>query len=434
MELAGAIAFLTDPSKQATKPGLSRVRGLLRALGDPQDGMRFVHVAGTNGKGSTSAYLAAICRAAGLRTGVFASPAFETLQDSMTVDGHPIGKEDLIACTEQVQRAAGTVEAKEGDTPSAFEMQCAVALLFFARRACDICVLETGMGGRLDATNVIHPDICVITRIGFDHTEFLGDTLGEIAAEKAGIVKPGVRVVSWPQTREAMAVIEDVCEERDCPLTRADFPRLARWLPDMDALARKFTYKDQAYVTRMLGSCQAENASVAIEAAFALRRWGWSISDRAIHEGVASAFMPARFEVVSRAPLVIVDGAHNLQGTEALAASFSEAAQALDAPDLCAHIVMGVLTDKDFEGMIGAVLPFAASFTAYAPANKRALAAEDLARAMRRQASEGVPVCVAPDAQAAAAQALDAARSDGCVVAFGSLYSAASVRRAILSA
>ncbi len=434
MELSSALAFLTDPARQATKPGLDRVRALLQALENPQEQLRFVHVAGTNGKGSTSAYLASMCRAAGMKTGVFASPPFETLQDSMTVDGQPIGKDEFIACVERIRAAVALVESREQDAPSAFEMQCAAALLFFAQQDCDLCVVEAGMGGAMDATNVIVPDVCVITRIGFDHTEFLGDTLGEIAAEKAGIVKQGAQVVSWPQTREAMTVIEDVCEERECPLTKADFPRLTRWLPDMDALARKFSYKGQSYATRMLGSCQAENASVAIEAAFALRRRGWSISDRAMREGIAAAQVPARFEVLRRDPLAIVDGAHNPQGALAMIESFVEMARALGTPDMRAHFIMGVLADKDYEAMIEAALPHAASFTVYTPASTRALAAERLAQACERQAPPHVAVRTASDAETAVAQAMDAARSDGCVVAFGSLYSAAWVRRAILSA
>lgn len=428
------VAYLTDPGNAVTKPGLERISALLAELGDPQDGLRFVHVAGTNGKGSICAYLNSILAHAGLRVGLFSSPAFERFEDGITVAGHPISGGELAVAAQDVRAAAQQVEARLGDAPSAFELTCAAALLHFARSGCDICIMEVGMGGRLDATNVVRPDVCVIARIGFDHTEYLGETLGEIAAEKAGIVKPGARVVSWPQERPAMAVIEDICEGAGCALTMPAFSMLRRWLPDMKAAKRVFEYEGRTYVTGLLGSSQPENASVAIEAAYALRRCGWDIPDEAISGGIASAAIPGRFELLRHRPLVLVDGAHNPQGARALAESLAEVLQALDEPQLRGCFALGVLADKAYEAMIEPLVPFASSFVAYAPDNPRALSAEDLARAVRRQVSADVLVRTAPSAEEAAASALELAGSDGFAVAYGSLYSAARVRNAILSA
>lgn len=428
------VAYLNEPRWRALKPGLERIEALAAKLGRPQDALCFVHVAGTNGKGSICAYLAEILQASGLKVGLFTSPYIERFEDRICVDGQRIGQADLRAATLRVRAAAEAVEVQLGEHPTEFELMCAVALVHFQAQRCDLCVMEVGLGGRLDATNIILPDLSVIARIGFDHTELLGDTLSEIAAEKAGIVKEGRPVVSWPQEPEAMGVIRDVCASRSCALTMPDVHQLEVQPLSMSALKRCFSYKGAAYETSLLGSCQPENASVAIEAAYALRRLGWEIPDEAIRYGVRQAVWPGRFEVVGTAPLAIVDGAHNPQGAQALADSLRELLAACEMEGRAVSFVMGVLADKDYEAMIEPLAPFGTAFATYAPDNPRALVAQDLARAISRQVPDGVVVEAAADVQAAVQLALARTPSDGCLVACGTLYSVAALRRCLQGA
>ena len=218
------VAWINTPRWQASRLGLSRMVDLLERLGRPQDELRFVHVAGTNGKGSVCAYVASVLQAAGYKVGLFTSPFILCFEERIRVNGENIAGEELARAVAAVRPAAAAVEAACGDHPTEFELMAAVAFEHFRAVGCDIVVLEVGLGGRLDATNVIEaPEASVICRIGLDHTDLLGDTLGAIAGEKAGIVKAGAPVVSWPQESEAMAVIEAVAAERGCELFVPDF-------------------------------------------------------------------------------------------------------------------------------------------------------------------------------------------------------------------
>ncbi|MDR0514499.1 MAG: hypothetical protein LBG81_04990, partial [Coriobacteriaceae bacterium] len=218
------VAYISEPHWLESRLGLDRIQGLLDSLGKPQERLRFVHVAGTNGKGSTCAFLAHILQEAGFRTGLFTSPHIMEFSDRIQVDGTPISSDELLSVTLAVKEKADAMS----DHPTEFEIMTAVALEHFARRKCDIVVFEVGLGGRLDATNVVDaPELCVITPVGFDHTEVLGTTLGAIAWEKAGIIKQGVPLVSWPQEKEAMDVISQAAAERQAKLTIVDFACLS---------------------------------------------------------------------------------------------------------------------------------------------------------------------------------------------------------------
>ena len=222
------IAYINAPRWQASRLGLDRIRELLARLGDPQNSLRIVHVAGTNGKGSTCAYIANVLQAAGYRVGWFSSPFIERFEERIRVDGKNIGMPDLARVTLQVREHAEQMSVETGDHPTEFELMTAVALLHFAQAGCQVAVLEVGLGGRLDSTNVIvAPDVAVITRIGLDHTDLLGDTIGKIAAEKAGIIKPGSSVVSWPQEPSAMEVVEDAARRAGDKLVVPDFSLLS---------------------------------------------------------------------------------------------------------------------------------------------------------------------------------------------------------------
>lgn len=427
-EAFDAVGYINTPRWQASRLGLERTIDLLDRMGRPQDKLRFVHVAGTNGKGSTCAYLDSILRCAGYRVGLFTSPYIETFEERIRVNGENISADDLAAVTLFVKRHAEAIEAETGDHPTEFELMTAVAFEHFARSACDIVVLEVGLGGRLDSTNVIEsPEVCVITRIGLDHTALLGNALAEVAAEKAGILKPGVPVVSWPQEPEAWASIEKAAADKRCELHAPDFSQLDLYACEGGrASLRPFVYKGQAFETKLLASYQPYNATLALEAAELLRDRGWEISEAAMREGIARAVWPGRFEVVAQEPLIIIDGGHNPQGAAVLAESLDDV-----FPGRRAVLVMGVLADKDYLPMLHAVLPYAEALYTYTPPSPRALSAVDLAKRAQGEAGPCLEVRVCERPEQAMREARKRAGSEGLVVAFGSLYAIADLKRAL---
>ena len=430
------IAYINEPRWLESRLGLDRIRELLDRLGRPQDRLKFVHVAGTNGKGSTCAYLASILQAAGLRTGLFTSPYLIAFEERIRVDGANISADDLTEATLLVKEQAEAM----ADHPTEFELMCAVALVHFARSGCDIVVLEVGLGGRLDSTNVIDaPEVAVIARIGLDHTKLLGTTLAAIAGEKAGIVKPGSAVVSWPQEPEAMAAVEAAAAAAGDALTVPDLALLEAGPVDWGvsgAPLRPFSYgRFTDLRTRLLGSYQPANAALAIEAAEALRARGWAVDDDAVRRGITETAWPGRFEIVRAVagePAVVVDGGHNPQGARALADSLADV-----FPGRKPVFVVGVLEDKDYPAMLETVLPLGAAFVCVAPDNPRALPADKLARAIRWTGQDllGCSACTRPYVARNIADALARARElagpDGLVCAFGSLYSVGAVKAAL---
>ena len=436
------IAYINTPRWQASRLGLERIRELLERLGRPQDRLKFVHVAGTNGKGSICAYLASILSAAGYRTGMFTSPYIERFEERIRVDGAMISPDELRDVTLAVREHAEAMAEETGDHPTEFELMTAVALEHFARCGCDIVVLEVGLGGRLDSTNVIDaPEACVIARIGLDHTALLGNTLAAIAGEKAGIIKEGSAVVSWPQESEAMAVIEHAAAEHGCELRVPDFAQLEegaiRW-EDGASPFRSFSYREWTDLrTGILGSYQPQNATVALEVVSVLRGRGWHIPDEAVRAGVAQTRWPGRFEIVEGGSspdgfAIVVDGGHNPQGARALADSLAEV-----FPGRKPVFVIGVLEDKDYPRMLEDVLPLGSAFVCVTPDNPRALPAHKLARAIRWTGQDllGCSACVNPvvarDFEDAIHRARELAGPDGLICAFGSLYSVAALKEAV---
>lgn len=436
------IAYINTPHWQASRLGLERIRELLERLGRPQDRLKFVHVAGTNGKGSICAYLASILSAAGHRTGMFTSPYIERFEERIRVDGAMISPDELRDVTLAVREHAEAMAEETGDHPTEFELMTAVALEHFVRCGCDVVVLEVGLGGRLDSTNVIDaPEACVIARIGLDHTALLGNTLAAIAGEKAGIIKEGSAVVSWPQEPEAMAVIEHAAAEHGCELRVPDFAQLEegaiRW-EDGASPFRPFSHKEWADLrTGILGSYQPQNATVALEVVDVLRGRGWRIPDEAVRAGVAQTRWPGRFEIVEGGSspdgfAIVVDGGHNPQGARALADSLAEV-----FPGRKPVFVIGVLEDKDYPRMLEDVLPLGSAFVCVTPDNPRALPAHKLARAIRWTGQDllGCSACVNPvvarDFEDAIRRARELADPDGLICAFGSLYSVAALKEAV---
>lgn len=447
------VAYINEPRWRHSSLGLERVSLLMGKLGHPERDFAVVHVAGTNGKGSVCAYLDSVLRAAGRRVGLFTSPYLERFEERIRVDGEDIPHDALVDATLCVRRAAEEVARDTGEHPTEFELMFAVACVHFSRSGCDTAVVEVGLGGRLDATNVVVPDLAVITRIGLDHTDILGDTLAQVAREKAGIVKPGARVVSYPQEPAALAAIEEACDAAGCALTVSDFSRLDAGSVDATAGTRRFSFRGVGYETGLLAAYQPANAAVAIDAASVM-----GVGEDAIRRGIAAAEWPGRFEVIGCDPLVIVDGSHNPQGAEALAASLEELLGSQGAscsragraeagashaggarfagPRGVVTFVMGVLADKDYPRIVAPALPFARRFVVYAPSNPRALSADELAREVRAQ-SPTTDVVVAASAGEAVRLAVSAAQKEGpegsAVVAFGTLYSIGEIKRSYAS-
>lgn len=423
--------YLQQGAWRDVRLGLHRTRELLERLGRPQDSLRIVHVAGTNGKGSTSAFIAGILQAAGCKTGLFTSPYILRFNERIQVNREDISDESLYEVARQVRDVALQME----EEPTAFELITAVALLHFAQERCDAVVLEVGLGGRLDSTNVIDSACTVITPISLDHTHVLGSTLEAIAAEKAGIIKQGVPVVCYKQRPAADAVVRAKAVEMDAPLITPHFDQVHA---HAEGLHQVFSYGEISDVhLKLAGVYQPNNAVMAIECAKVLRERGFSITDEAIKTGLEATVWQGRFEVVAQHPLTIVDGGHNEQGAQVLA-------QSLQAyfPNGGVTFAMSVLRDKNYAAMLESVVPLAREFfCAEPPENERALPAADLADAVREAESHiardeqacysAMPVHACAHIGEAVREARKAAGPDGIVCCFGSLYAIQEIMEAI---
>ncbi len=397
------------------------INTLLKELGEPQKGMKYVHIAGTNGKGSTSAFMASILRCAGYRTGLYTSPYIQRFNERIQVNGVQIPDEAIAEITTEIAAAVERVQAQGYRRPTIFELITALGFVWFKRSECDIVVLEVGMGGRLDATNAIdEAEVSIITNIGFDHMEFLGNTLPLIAGEKAGIIKPGGTVVLYGQSEEVEAVFRAVCKEKSAALIRSDSSLAAIREYGLDGITFDFGPHKGLKIS-LLGRYQVRNACAAVTAAEVLRGKGWAVTDKALREGLEKAHWPGRLELLRRDPVVIVDGAHNPQGAEALME-----AMGLLFPGKKLSIVVGVLADKDYASSLDIAKPYAKKFYAVTPPSYRALASDRLADEIHRHAD--VPVEPFGSIPAALKAALNEAESDDVICIFGSVYQVGEIR------
>ena len=493
MDWNEAIALLHGANWKHTKIGLERMRDFMHALGDPQEKLRYVHIAGTNGKGSSCVMTQSILTAAGFRTGLYISPHLDQFNERLSIDGQMISDTNLRRLAARVRAAAETL----GEEPTDFEMITAMAFCWFEEQHCDLVVLEVGMGGRLDATNVIScPEVCAIMHIGLDHTEFLGDTVEKVAAEKAGILKPGADCVLYHQLPGVMEVVQkrfadvnpdaaahadsamaaagstfntdtadsfctsgaaaDRSTGRSIGLTDGDGRNTVHLVTTdpatFTARARSidgqvFDYRKRRNLRiQLLGNYQMENAMAVLDIIDCLQRRGWGISEDAIQQGtsavqaaegeqkpgisedaiqsgLARAVWPGRFELLSRTPLLIVDGAHNPNGVEALVDTIRAY-----FPDQKINFVMGVMKDKDYHTMLRLIAPYAARFITELPDAHRALRPEELKSEIR--AYFDGPVETADSVTAAVQRAMEIAEgSDAITICFGSLYQVADIRR-----
>ena len=413
-----ALAYIHAVHWQGHKPGLARTRALLAALGNPHKQLRFVHVAGTNGKGSTAAMLDSCLRCAGYKVGLFTSPYIIRFNERIQVNGAPIPDGDLVRLVEQVRPAAAAM----ADVPTEFELITALGMLYFAQQHCDIVVLEVGLGGALDSTNVIDPPECaVITALGMDHVKELGPTLADIAAAKAGIIKPGSPVVSYGGAPEADRVIAAAAAAQNAPLTVADFSKLTLRAAGLDG--QTFDYDGLAGLTLpLLAGYQPRNAAVAIEALRALRGRGWQVPDSAIRQGLAQVRWPGRFELLRREPPFLLDGSHNAHGmratVESLRARF---------PGEKFVFLVSIMADKDAGEMLRLLLPLAKAFVTVTAPSPRAIPAAELAARIEALGGRAEPADTIP----AAVARTDALAAGGPAAALGTLYFSGEVREAV---
>ena len=407
-----------------SRPGLDRVSELLRRMGNPQDKLRYIHVAGTNGKGSTCAMLSAILRAEGYKTGLFISPYITDFRERIQINNEPVSEETL---TEAVEKTLPLVNQlrDEGIIITEFEYVNALEFYIHAEAKCDVVVLEVGMGGLLDCTNVILPPLCsVIATIGLDHTAILGDTIEAIAEQKCGILKASSIAVTSKQDARAMRVIESTAKKLGIPLLKSEDIEVE--VKDISLRGSRFIYKNREIILPLAGDHQIENAKTALAAIETVRSRGLlKISDDSIAEGMKNAVNPARLELLSEDPVVLLDGAHNPNGIEALKAAIDRFLP--DTPIIC---VMGMLADKDIDSSI--VLldgVFERVFTVPID-NPRALSPDDLAKKFENHAKAVQPFDSRGDAFDAA-YAL-AKGTDSAVLICGSLYLAGEIRPYIL--
>lgn len=429
MTYAEATEYLFGLRRFGWRPGLATIERLLALVGDPQAGLSCLHIGGTNGKGSTAAILNSICLAAGWRTGLYTSPHLLSFTERIRVDGVPIGEGEIVSLTERLKALATRHFAPEATQPpkvssphpTFFEMTTAMAFLYFRQRPVDLAVIEVGLGGRLDATNVIRPRVAAITNIALEHQEYLGRTPAEIAREKAGIIKAGVPVVTGA-TGEALTVIAEAATRLGAPLTVV--PESYGWAIRESGFARQiFDLRGpggqrEGLSIPLAGRHQVENAVLAIAVADTLRDQGHTLDEDVIRRGLAEAKWPGRLQVVQDRPRIVLDGAHNPAGAKVLAAFLAERRTEYGRLVL----VFGVLRDKDWRTMLAEIGPLADEIVLTQPPTPRAADPADLLPV----AQEFGRVSTAYDLAEALRLARASAREEDMILVTGSLYTVAA--------
>lgn len=410
-----AMGYLSSMTRFGIKPGLERVLAISLELGRPERAMRHLHVAGTNGKGSVATLSDSIFRASGIKTGLFTSPHLSYYGERIRIDGKAIDEKSLTSLINDVKHIVDAHISGGGEPPTEFEICTAMCLEYFRNEAVNLAVMEVGLGGRYDSTNIIEPDATVITHISYDHMEKLGNTLSLIAFDKCGVIKPGSIVVSARQEPEAMAMIEREAAVKGANLIRPG-KGYSYELVEVSLKGTVFDYRGSTVtgrlVTALIGTHQADNAAAAVAAAEALMEIGWHISCDDVGNGLRDAVHPGRFEVIPGEPSVILDGAHNLDGAGVLSSTLSAV---LDGVKPVA--VTGFSADKDYKGMLEALAPNILKVVATAPGHTRsgakdpslvvdealrlgleaevaAIPAEALSMGMALASKEGVPLLV----------------------------------------
>lgn len=390
MTFGNAMDYIQSVSKKGSVLGLDTTRELLKRVGNPQEKLKFVHIAGTNGKGSALAYISTILMTAGYRTGRYISPVIYSYNEKIQVNEEPISNEAITSLVELLKEACDAMVADGFEQPTVFEIETAMAFLHFVNEGCDIAVIEVGMGGRDDSTNVIPTPLCsVLMSISLDHVGVIGNNLEEIAECKAGIIKEHSKVALYQQGDVVTNIVKERCQSQGAELTITQNEKIV--VKEDSLLGQVFDYDGiENVVTHLLGEHQVKNACVAIEVMRVLREQGMNISDDDIRKGMDHTRWPGRFEVVNRRPLIIMDGAHNPDGATTLRDSVEKYLQGYTK-----IFVMGVLKDKDYEEIIKLTNPLANAIITINPDNARALSDEALKDAINRLKVKDIPVLAA---------------------------------------
>ncbi|MCX7708602.1 MAG: bifunctional folylpolyglutamate synthase/dihydrofolate synthase [Clostridia bacterium] len=426
MNYSEALDYIFGTLKFGSKLGLHNISYLLELMENPHQKLKFVHVAGTNGKGSTVAFTSSILMEAGYKVGIYTSPYLERFTERIKIGPSEIGEADLARITEYVKSKVEIMLERGENHPTEFEIVTAIAFQYYYENNCDIVVLEVGLGGRFDSTNVIDtPLVSVITTISYDHTAILGNTLPAIAFEKAGIIKVNGDVIVYPQCKEVEDVFRKACEERQARMHIADFDQLQ--IKEFGVDGQVFDYinpKGDCYKElkiSLLGDHQVKNAVIAINTIEILKEKGLSINEKAIRKGLDTARWSGRLEVLRKKPMFIIDGAHNAEGAKILLDNLDKY-----FPEMNRIFIFGVLKDKDYDSIIKTVIATAHKVITVTPENERALPAEELAILIKGYCND---VVVSDTIEEAVETGLKMASDGDLICAFGSLYYIGEIRK-----
>lgn len=413
MNYKEARSYLDKIAKSGSILGLESIQALLQELDNPQDALKFIHIAGTNGKGSILAYVSTILSEAGYRIGRYISPTIVSYRERIQIDGQWISKDDLTELTQRIQKAIEKMKEKGLESPTVFEVETAIAFLYFKKKKCDVVVLETGLGGSLDATNIVkNTEVAVFASISRDHMGFLGDTLGEIARNKAGIIKPGCCVVSTYQKPEVECELKKKAEQLQCPVLEVNPNQVEVFEETWEQ--QSFLFDDQKITIHMIGGFQRENAMTAYTVIKALRKRGYVIDSDAVTRGFEKTQWIGRFTCIQKSPLFFVDGAHNEDAAQRLRETVESV-----LPNRRLVFIMGVFKDKEYKKIAQIMVPLATKvYTVNLPDENRTLDAQKLAIAVKPYCENVVAV---DEIEKAVDLALDEAKEDDVILAFGSL-------------
>lgn len=421
-----ALAWIHSIARFGMNQGLTRIEALLELLGNPHRSCKYLHIGGTNGKGSTAAFAAAMLEEAGYRVGLYTSPYLVEFTNRMAVNGQDIPREELVELVQKVRPLVEKIAADPGlGQPTEFEVVTALAFCWFAREAPDIVVLEVGLGGRLDATNVVQPLVSAITTISLEHTQVLGDTVEAIAREKGGIIKKGAPLVTAAEGA-ALPVLEGICRERGVPVYKLGDHFHAR-ISEQCSKGQIFHYKGLSrdyddLLIPLLGDYQANNAALALAAGELLCQQGFSLPETVIRSGLAKTRWPGRLEVLQHSPLVVIDGAHNLEAFQGLSRAVK---QTFKYGRLI--LVLGILDDKAADNILSEILPLADLLVITRPNSPRA-ADPHVLKEIAAEALPGLPSRISPEIPDAVDFALGEAGKEDMVLIAGSLYLVSDAR------
>lgn len=420
MDYKEAIKYITELERLGSKPGLKRVKALANMLGNPQDKLRIVHITGTNGKGSTAMFIASILGCAGYTTGLFTSPSIVHINEIIRLNGEEISESDLAAYTTKIKAVIDKMSEEGFEHPTQFEVLTALSFMYFYEKECDVAVIEVGMGGRSDATNIIsNTVVSVITKIAPDHIPMLGNTLTDIAYEKAGIIKLGSRVVIYPQEESVLRIMEEVANTMSAELFCTNIEELS----DIKLKKEQLSFRHPLYgrlQTSVIGLHQVYNAAVALKTIEVMNGIGYAIRKKDIVEGLSKAKWPGRFELLQTNPDFYIDGGHNPDAIRSFIETFRNI-----YPGKKANIIFGVMKDKEYETMVCELSAIAKRFIAITPDNRRALPAANLAKVMLRYCKD---VEFDVTIKEAVQKLLSAVSKDEIIVAIGSLYYIGQIR------